>query len=254
MRSLQNKTAVIVGGTSGIGAAIAEAFVRAGARVIPVSRKAAKIRRTLLRLRALGNDWNNVCPCDVTDEKAVAAVVRRIVRAVKRIDIAVCTAGTHGKKDFLAMTTREWKRILDVNLTGTYFVNKHIGAHMVKQGRGSLINVSSLGARVALSKAAAYSVSKAGVAMLTKALAVEWAPHQVRVNALLPGVFPTELNKKALRDTTRRRNIIARTPMKRFGALSEITRAAVYLASDESAFVTGTELIVDGGFLASAGF
>lgn len=252
--ALLHKTAVIIGGTSGIGCAIAKAFVQEGACVIPVSRRMAKVKSTLRSLKALGNTWDIPYAVDVCSARDVKALVKKIAIQIPTIDVVVCTAGTHLKKDFFDMTSTEWHKVLDVNLTGTYIVNKHFGACMVAQGKGSIVNITSLGAHVALSKATAYCVSKAGVAMLTKSLAYEWADKGVRVNAILPGVFPTELNKRALSDRMRRKNIIAKTPMKRLGSLKEITGAAVYLASDAAGFVTGTEITVDGGFLASSGF
>jgi len=251
---LAEKVVVIIGGTSGIGAAIAEACVKADAVVVPVSRSETKVVKTLARLKKQGNTWNKSLTVDVRDERNVRNFVQEVIKQTKHIDVLVCTAGAYLKKESLAMTTAEWQSIVDTNITGVYFANKYIGARMIKQGHGSIINISSLGARVALSHATAYCVSKAAVSMLTKSLACEWAEKGVRVNAILPGVFPTELNKKALQDTKRKRNIVRKTPLRRLGDLSEITSAALYLASDEASFVTGTEIVVDGGFLASSGF
>lgn len=251
---LTDKICVVIGGTSGLGLAIAEAFVKEGACVIPVSRHLIKVRSTIKKLRALGNTWSLPLVADVCSEKSIKELVTKITKKSGKIDVAVTTAGVHLKKDFNQMTSKEWQRVLETNLTGTYLVNKYFGAVMVKRGSGSLINISSLGAQVALSKAAAYCVSKAGVSMLTKCLAVEWAKSGVRVNALVPGVFPTPLNERALADPVRRRRILNRTPVGRFGKTEEIAGAAVYLASDEASFVTGIEFVVDGGFLASSGF
>ncbi len=251
---LLGKKAVVIGGTSGIGRAIALAFVKEGACVIPVSRNIKKVKKVLGELALHGNPGQTPLTVDVRNEKQIKDLVKKLDSDKNPVDIVVCTAGIHLKKDFLAMKRAEWQTVLDINLTGTYFVNKYFGGRMVRHGRGSIINISSLGAKVALSRATAYCVSKAGVAMLTRSLACEWARTGVRVNAILPGVFLTPLNKKALSDRTRRKNIIARTPLKRLGDLAEITSAAVFLASDEASFVTGTEVTVDGGFLASAGF
>ncbi|MFC1808615.1 SDR family NAD(P)-dependent oxidoreductase [Candidatus Omnitrophota bacterium] len=251
---LCGKKAVIIGGTSGLGEAIACAFVKEGATVIPVSRDSKKVLKTLTKLKKLGNFYNDSLTVNVCNEKQVKLLVKKVDNKKVPVDIVVCTAGMYLKKDFLSMKTTEWNALLETNLTGTYLINKHFGQAMVKRRSGSIINISSLGARVALSKATAYCVSKAGVSMLTKSLACEWATTGVRVNAILPGVFLTPLNKKALSDTTRRKNILAKTPLKRLGKLSEITSAALFLASDAASFVTGTEVTVDGGFLATSGF
>jgi len=252
--TLAGKTAVIIGGTSGIGLAIAQAYVQKGATVVPVSRSQAKGTKAIKELAPYGTVCKRAYTVDVAKERSVQRLVTNVSKVYRAIDIVVCTAGCHLKKDFLKMTTPEWRTVLETNLTGTYLVNKYFGAKMCKKKKGSIINISSLGAHVALSKATAYCVSKAGVSMLTKSLAYEWAQTGVRVNAIVPGVFLTPLNKKALSDPVRKKNIITKTPMKRLGKLKEITAAAVFLASDEASFVTGTEITVDGGFLASSGF
>jgi gluconate 5-dehydrogenase len=169
-------------------------------------------------------------------------------------DIVVCTAGVHCRKPAEHVTPALWKKVLDTNLNGTFHVNRVFGKAMLSRGRGVLINIGSLGSRVALSETVAYNVSKSGVEMLTRSLAAEWASRGVRVNVILPGVFRTALNEKALSDPRRAGRILACTPMGRFGECSEIVSAALFLASDASGFVTGASIPVDGGFLASAGF
>jgi NAD(P)-dependent dehydrogenase (short-subunit alcohol dehydrogenase family) len=251
---LKNKTALIVGGSSGIGLEIAKGFAHAGAKTVIAGRNKDKLRSALKLLKNEGIDNPLSYSLDVTSYPSIQKGLQFVLSKFEKLDIVVCTAGIHLKIPAREMKPDQWKKIMDINLTGTYYVDSIFGEQMIQQKKGSLINIASLGSRVALSSTSAYNVSKSGVEMLTKCLAVEWAEYGVRVNAILPGVFKTPLNEKALSDKKRVKNILNHTPMKRFGKLHEILSAAIFLASDNSSFVTGTSVIVDGGFLAYAGF
>ena len=250
----QDKKVVIVGGSSGIGLELAGAFLREGAWVAIAGRDAKKLELASQGLQNIisGNSFG--IAMDVTSYPSVEKGVKKILKKMSFVDIVICSAGTHLKTLARDMSAEQWKHILDTNLTGTYHVDILFGRQMLEQGKGCIINIASLASRVALSLTCAYNVSKSGVEMLTKSLASEWALQGVRVNAILPVVFKTALNAKALEDGERVRNILNHTPMKRFGKLSEIVSSAFFLASDESSFVTGTSVVVDGGFLAYAGF
>ncbi len=252
--SLAGKTALIFGGTSGLGRAIALGFVQEKATVIPVSRDRKKVGATVKELARAGNSWSSVLTCDVQDKAQITQTCGKILKQLKRIDIMVCAAGIHLKKPSETISEQEWRHVLDVNLSGTFFANQIAGKIMLKQKEGKIINIASLGSYVALSEALPYCVSKSGVLMLTQCLGTEWANKGVRVNAIVPGVFPTPLNKKALSDKTRLHNILKRTPMQRLGNLEEIVGISLFLASEASGFVTGSAFTVDGGFLASSGF
>ncbi|MBN2144018.1 MAG: SDR family oxidoreductase [Candidatus Aureabacteria bacterium] len=252
--TFKGKHAVIIGGSSGLGLEIARGFLTHGAHVCISGRSVSRLKKALSVLRKEGLSELISCPVDVTSYDSVRRCVGFVLKQFHSVDILVCTAGTYLKSPALEMTPGQWRTVLETNLTGTYYSNILFGKKMLEQRKGCIINTASLGSRVALSNTTAYDVSKSGVEMLTKCLAVEWAPYQVRVNALLPGVFKTNLNEKALRDRNRAENILHHTPLKRFGRLPEIVSAALFLASDSSSFVTGTSVIVDGGFLAYAGF
>jgi NAD(P)-dependent dehydrogenase (short-subunit alcohol dehydrogenase family) len=189
-------------------------------------------------------------PADVNDVTALERVREACLATFGRIDILVCAAGITKRVPTLEMAETDWQRIIDTNLTGTLRSCQVFGRDMVARGSGRVITIASLSSFLGLFEVLAYGASKSAVAGLTRALAVEWAPHGVTVNAILPGVFRTDLNR-ALLDSPRGQELLMRTPMRRFGRVEELVGAAVYLASDAAAFVTGHLLAVDGGFLAS---
>lgn len=254
MDRLQDKVILVFGGTSGIGKAISQGFVEEGALVVPTSRSREKIEQTVSDLKGKGNNWTDVITTDVTRKNDIEHICNAILKKYKKIDVMVCCAGTYLKKPAEEISEEEWRDVLDTNLNGTFLTNSVVGKIMLNQAKGSIINIGSLGSVVALSNTLPYCVSKAGVLMLSQSLSTEWCHRGVRVNTIIPGVFPTDLNKKALSDPIRVKNILNRTPMKRLGNLEELVGASVFLASDESNFVSGIALPVDGGFLASSGF
>lgn len=254
MNRLQDKIAVVFGGTGGIGGALCDGFVEEGAIVIPTSRNKETVTQTVAQLASKSNPYADTICCDITSEEEIEALCAYVIDRYSRIDIMACVSGAYLKKPARDITRSQWQAVIDVNLTGTFLTNRIAGNYMIDQGAGSIINIGSLGSFVALSDTAPYCASKAGVIMLSRCLACEWADKGVRVNTIIPGVFPTNLNKTALSDQVRVANIIRRTPQKRLGSLQELKGAAIYLASDEASFVTGIELPVDGGFLAHSGF
>ncbi len=254
MARLDGAIAVVFGGTSGIGESIATGFLREGAVVIPVSRSEEKVAKAVEKFAEQGNPWKARICVDVTDEQQINKLCDAVLGQFGRIDVMVCSAGAYLKKPAEEVSLSEWDAVIRTNLTGTFLTNRIVGTVMLKQGKGSIINIGSLGSSVALSNTLPYCASKAGVVMLTRCLSSEWCKRGVRVNAIIPGVFPTDLNRKALSDPLRVENILRRTPMGRLGDVSELIGATVFLACDESAFVSGIELPVDGGFLAHSGF
>jgi NAD(P)-dependent dehydrogenase (short-subunit alcohol dehydrogenase family) len=247
---LTNKTAVVIGGTSGIGLALTKALAQAGADVVPSSRRVEQVRSAALEVERLGRR-SLAQPCDVTDAASLTQLLKSVCDKFGSVQILVNSAGRTKRTPTLELPDSEWEAILETNLTGILRACRVFGKHMVERGYGRIINIASIASFVALYEVAAYCASKAGVAALTKSLAIEWARSGVCVNAIAPGVFPTDLNVALLHGTERGSEFLMRTPMGRFGKLDELAGAGVFLASDAASFVTGHLLVVDGGFLAS---
>jgi NAD(P)-dependent dehydrogenase (short-subunit alcohol dehydrogenase family) len=247
---LSGKTAVVIGGTSGIGLAIARGLADAGADVVPSSRRLEHVRKAVAEIRTLGRRSLGVIS-DVSDRASLDHLLSECLGEFGKVDILVNSAGKTKRTPTIEVDDEEWADILDTNVTGTLRACQIFGRHMLERNYGRIVNIASLSSFVALYEVAAYSASKAAVAMLTKSLAIEWAPHGVNVNAIAPGVFRTALNEKLLDDTKRGQEFLMRTPMKRFGKVEELAGAAVFLASDAASFITGEVMVVDGGFLAS---
>lgn len=247
---LTGKAAVVIGGTSGIGHALSLGMAEAGADVVPTSRRMVLVDQTASEVEVLGRRSLR-CASDVQDRSTLEHVLAKTVEAFGKVDILINCAGRTKRAPTLDFDEADWSAILETNLTGTLRAAQVFGRHMLERGYGRIIHIASIASFVALYEVAAYAASKAAVASLTKSLALEWGPRGVCVNAIAPGVFPTDLNRGLLEGTERGREFLTRIPMKRFGNVNELCGAAVFLASDAASYVNGEVLVVDGGFLAS---
>jgi NAD(P)-dependent dehydrogenase (short-subunit alcohol dehydrogenase family) len=247
---LTGRTAVVVGGTTGIGRALALGLADAGADVVATGRRAAIADDVATAIEAKGRRTLRIAS-DVADVASLHRLRDACVDAFGAVDIVVAAAGVTKRVASVAMSEADWSQIIETNLTGMMRTYQTFAPGMIARRHGRLIGIGSLASFVGLMEVAAYTASKSGVAGLTRALAVEWAPHGVTVNAIAPGVFETDLNREILKGP-RGQEFLTRTPMRRFGKTEELVGAAVYLASDAASFVTGQLLVVDGGLLASA--
>jgi 2-deoxy-D-gluconate 3-dehydrogenase len=246
---LQNKTVIVTGGNKGIGKGIALSFAKARANVVIVGRDKESLNSTLTELNAFGGT-NKAIQLDINDISGVREIVDEVANKYEAIDILVNNAGINIAKPAFEVTEEDWDQVLDINLKAAFFFSQSVAKHMKKQGGGRIINIASQMAFVGYIKRAAYCSSKGGMIQLTKALAVEWAPYHINVNAVAPTFVETEFTAKMFEDTAFKKDVESRILLERMPKPEDVSGAVLYLASNMADFVTGETIKVDGGWTA----
>jgi NAD(P)-dependent dehydrogenase (short-subunit alcohol dehydrogenase family) len=247
---IDGKVALVTGGSRGLGRAIAEAMATAQARVAVSARQLENARRAAEAVAGASGQKTLGLVADVTVRADVEAMVAQVLDEMGRLDILVNNAGINIRGPIEQLSEADWDAVVDTNLKGPWLCCRAVAEPMKSQGWGRVINVSSMLGQIALAGRSPYAASKGGLTLLTKTLALEWAPHGINVNALCPGPFATEINTPLLNDPAARAQMEANVPLGRWGDPAELGPAAVFLASDASSFMTGATLFIDGGYTA----
>lgn len=248
---LEGKVAAVIGGSGVLGGQMAQALAQAGAKTAVLYGSSAESAEERAAEIEKAGGTAMIAKADVRNESSLKETFKKITDEWGNIDILVNAPGVNSTTDLMEITEDEWYKILDINMKGVFLASRIAAGYMIDQGEGgSIINITSASSEIPLTRVFTYSVSKAGIDTMTRYMAREWAPHNIRVNAIKPGFFPAEQNKKIL-DEERISSIFRHTPMKRFGSPEELSGAVIWLASEKAAsFVTGAIIAVDGGFTA----
>lgn len=250
MKSLENKVAVITGASRGLGRAMAKALAAQGAAVALVARDQEALASVAEEIRSAGG-VAEVFFADVTDEASVAALEQAVIARFGKIQILINNAGMNLRKKIHEFTLEEWNRVVATNLTSVFLLCRAFVPHMKGQGYGRIFNMTSIMAHVSLPERTAYSSTKAALLGLTKSLALELAPEGITVVGISPGPFATEMNEPILNDPEKNAMFVAKIPVGRWGQVDEIGELAAYLCSEKAGFITGTDILIDGGWCAS---
>jgi NAD(P)-dependent dehydrogenase (short-subunit alcohol dehydrogenase family) len=246
---LAGKVAVITGASKGLGKAMAVALGAEGARLLLVSRDRSQLQTTADEVRSLGAEAE-ICPADLTDEEQVRQVEAAATRRFGKVQILINNAGMNIRKPVTDFTLAEWRQVQDTNLTSVFLMCRAFVPHMKGQGYGRIINMTSIMSHVALPGRTAYAASKSALLGFTRALALELAPEKITVNGISPGPFATEMNAPLIQNPELSREFISKIPLARWGKVDEVGQLAVYLCSEAAGFITGTDILIDGGWTA----
>jgi NAD(P)-dependent dehydrogenase (short-subunit alcohol dehydrogenase family) len=248
-RKLQGKTALITGASKGLGKAMALALAEAGAALILVSRNRDQLNETAEAIRKLGGEAE-VFLADITDEAQIDQLAKAVSQRPGRVQILINNAGINIRKPITDFTLTEWRQVMDTNLTGVFLMCRALVPLMKGQGYGRIINMTSMMSHVSIAGRTAYSASKTGLLGFTRALALELAPEKITVNGISPGPIATEMNAPLMQNPELNQQFISKIPLGRWGKVEEIGQLAAYLCSEEAGFITGTDVLVDGGWTA----
>ncbi len=243
---LNNKTAIITGGATGIGLACARLFTREGARVAIFGRRQDRLDQARKQI----GDSVLAVQGDITHEQDIQRLVDTTLKELGQVDILINNAGTFAGGPLHETDAEAWDRVFNINMTGVFQLTRRVLPSMVEQGSGSIIHISSILGMVAMPQTAAYNASKGALNQFSKSIAVEYGAQGIRSNALCPGMIETEMTEELRQDTALMAEWIKDYPLGRFGQPEEVAQACLFLASDESAFITGTTLPIDGGYTA----
>jgi NAD(P)-dependent dehydrogenase (short-subunit alcohol dehydrogenase family) len=248
-KKLAGKTALVTGGSKGLGKAMAAALAGAGARVVLVSRNLDQLKEAAAEVRASGSEAL-AFQADVTDEQQVLQLEKDVSGAAGRIQILINNAGINIRKQVTEFTLDEWRRVLDTNLTSVFLMCRSFVPHMKGTGYGRIINMTSIMSWISMPGRSAYSASKAGLLGMTRTLALELAPDGITANGISPGPFATEMNLPVMQNPEVNQQFTSRIPVGRWGKVEEVGQLALYLCSEHAAFITGTDILIDGGWTA----
>jgi NAD(P)-dependent dehydrogenase (short-subunit alcohol dehydrogenase family) len=247
---LDNRVAIVTGGSKGLGASMAQALAEAGAHVVVCSRDGAAVQAVARELTQTCDVTCRGYACDVTDATQVEALVDKAVAEFGRIDVLVNNAGINIRGPIEALSREQFEQVMAVNLTGPWLTCRAVARHMQERRSGRVINVGSTLSLVSIPDRTPYASSKGAILQLTRTLALEWAPYSITVNAILPGPFATEMNTSLIQDPEQYKQFAAQVPLGRWGELDEIGGLVVFLASDAASFITGAGISIDGGWTA----
>lgn len=245
---MDNHIAIITGGSRGLGKAMAEALAEAGATVIVTSRKAQDVEAVAAHLQETYGTQCRGYACDVKDPTQVQTAVDRAIDEFGQIDVLINNAGINIRGPIDELSLEQFREVQDTNVTGVWLMCRAVAPHMKARRYGRVINIGSILSLITIPDRTPYATSKGAVLQLTRTLALEWAPYNITVNAILPGPFGTEMNRPLLDDPEKYQAFVSQVPLGRWGELEEIGGLALYLASDASSFVTGAGMLIDGGW------
>ena len=244
---LLNKVAIVTGASRGLGRAMAIGMAEAGAHIVAIGRDTKSLDETRKKIGEVGGT-STIFQADLCNDKAIKEIVQNTIKMLGRIDILINNAGIAPMKRTTEITNEEWHKVIDTNLNSVFLLTQAVGQKMIENNYGNIINIASVYGKIASNRSLHYCASKAAIMQMTKALALEWAPFNIRVNCIAPGFFQTDMTAKQQENEKHYKFLIQKIPLRRFGKPEEIIGSVIFLSSDASQYVTGATIFVDGGY------